>query len=150
VAWLAIRLEATWMHIAESAAIAAALAIRNHQSPASLDPELLLRTLAAKRVMLTFFADADVAGGDPWIPAAQYFGTKGFFPDYRLQAHALLTPQAARHWAAGFKQLATGTLVPGALAATLARLHEPDAGTVSAREFAGMLCGQTQTLQRSS
>jgi hypothetical protein len=148
VAWLAIRVEATWMHIAESSAIAAALAIRNHQSPASLDPELLLRTLAAKRVMLTFFADVDVAGGEPWIPAAQYFGAKGFFPDYDLQAHARLTPQVARHWAGGFKQLAKGTLVPRALAATLVQLHEPDAGTVSAQEFAGMLSGQTRTATR--
>ncbi len=145
VAWLAIRLEATWMHIAESAAIAATLAIRTRQSPASLDPELLLRTLAAKRVMLTFFADVDVAGGDPWIPAAEYFGTKGFFPDYHLQAHARLTPQAARHWAAGFKQLAQGTLVPRALAATLAQISEPDAGTVSAQEFAAMLPDPTQS-----
>jgi hypothetical protein len=133
------------MHIAESSAIAAALAIRNHQSPASLDPELLLRTLAAKHVMLTFFSDVDVAGGERWIPAAEYFGTKGFFPDYALRANARLTPQVAKHWAAGFKQVAKGTLTPRVLAATLAQTNEPDSRAVSAGEFAGMLPGQTQT-----
>jgi hypothetical protein len=145
VAWLAVRLEATWMHIAESSAIAAALAIRNHQAPASLDPELLLRTLAAKRVMLTFFSDVDVAGGEPWIPAAEYFGTKGFFPDYDVRASARLTPQVAKHWAAGFKQLAKGALTPHVLAATVAGLNGQDTRAVSAGEFAGMLSGQTQT-----
>ena len=145
VAWSAIRLEATWMHIAESSAIAAALAVRNHQSPASLDPDLLLRTLAAKRVMLTFFNDVDVAGGDAWIPAAEYFGTKGFFPDYNLRANAPLTFPVARHWAAGFQQLTKGTLVPRSLAADLALLKETDTGTVSSKQFAGMLAGQAAT-----
>jgi len=57
----------------------------------------LCGALAAKRVMLAFFADVDVAGSEPWIPA------------------------------------------------TLARLDEPDAGTVTAREFARMLSSETGT-----
>lgn len=149
VAWLAIRLEATWMHIAESAAIAAAMAVRQQQSPASLNPEILLRTLAGKRVMLTFFADVDVAGGEPWIPAAQYFGAKGFFPDYDLRAGAGLTPQVAGQWADGFKKLSKGALAPRALAAALARPDEPDAGIVTAREFGQMLGGETGTVAGS-
>ncbi|MCX6620839.1 MAG: FAD-dependent oxidoreductase, partial [Acidobacteria bacterium] len=145
IAWLAIRLEATWMHVAESSAIAAALAVRSHQSPAALDSERLLRTLAAKRVMLTFFNDVDVAGGEPWVPAAEYFGAKGFFPDYDARPAAPLTPQVARHWAAGFAQLAYGKLAPRGLAATLAGLPGPDSGTLSPQEFDRMLPGRRRT-----
>jgi hypothetical protein len=86
VSWGTIRLEPTWMNIAESAALAAVQAVRHNQPPAQIDTDRLLRTLAEKRVMIAFFNDLDIAAADPWIPAVQYFGTKGFFHDYSVRA----------------------------------------------------------------
>jgi hypothetical protein len=142
VAWQAIRLEATWMHIAESAAIAAALAIQRRQSPADLDTEQLLRILAAKRVMLAFFNDVNVAGSESWVPAAQYFATRGFFPDYDARAGEALAPPVARLWAESLQQLHAKKLAPRALAARLARLSGDVRGTVSAEDFARMISGR--------
>lgn len=80
VGWESIRLEPVWMQLGESAGHAAALAVKTKTSPAQLDPDALLRTLVTSRVMVSFFNDTDVTSNDPRIPAAQYFGTKGFFP----------------------------------------------------------------------
>jgi hypothetical protein len=148
VAWQAIRLEATWMHLAESAAIAAALGVKNRKPPSEIDTERLLRTLAEKRVMLTFFNDVDVSGSAAWIPAGQYFGAKGFFPDYDARADAPLTLEIAKRWAEGFQQLVAGKLAPRALAADLARTNGLESRAISGKEFARMLAGRMQTAER--
>ncbi|MDP6039863.1 MAG: FAD-dependent oxidoreductase, partial [Candidatus Latescibacteria bacterium] len=53
----AIRLEPTWMQIAESAGYAAAQAIQNNQTPADIDIDQLQQTLAEQKSMLTFLND---------------------------------------------------------------------------------------------
>ncbi|MFM9197827.1 MAG: FAD-dependent oxidoreductase, partial [Planctomycetia bacterium] len=79
VGWGSIRLEPVWMQLGESAGHAAALAVKAGTPPARLDPDALIRKLAASRMMVTFFNDVDVAANDPRVAAAEYFGTKGFF-----------------------------------------------------------------------
>jgi hypothetical protein len=116
VAWGTIRLEPTWMNLCESAGHAAALAIRNNVTPAALDPDLLLRKLAASHVMLSFFNDVDVASDDPRVAAAQYFATKGFFPNYDAKLDAPLTRGVRSIWLDGFEQLQQGTLDAAKLA----------------------------------
>ncbi len=51
----------------------------------------LIRKLATSRVMISFFNDVDVTSDDPRVPAAQYFGTKGFFASYDAKLDAPLT-----------------------------------------------------------
>ena len=80
VAWGAVRLEPTWMQIGESAAYAILQSKKDGVALPHINTETLTRTLAEKRSMVTFFNDFYVDGKASWIPAVQYFGTKGFFP----------------------------------------------------------------------
>lgn len=112
VAWGTIRLEPTWMNLCESAGHAAALAIQNKVTPAALDPDVLLRKLAASHVMLSFFNDLDVASDDLRVVAAQYFATKGFFADYNARLDEPLTEGVRAAWGRGLNALRNGTLKP--------------------------------------
>lgn len=112
VAWGTIRLEPTWMNIAESAGHAAALAIQNKITPAQLDPDLLLRKLVTSHVMVSFFNDVDVSAGDARIVAAQYFATKGFFAGYDARLDEPLTESTNRVWDRGLSALRESKLKP--------------------------------------
>lgn len=114
VAWGTIRLEPTWMNLCESAGHAAAMAVKEGLSPASLDPDKLLRRLAASRIMLSFFNDLDVSTGDPAVAAAQYFATKGFFPTYDATLEEKASELLAALWRRGFADLMKGSHDPAA------------------------------------
>jgi len=116
VAWGSVRLEPVFMQVGEAAGVAAGLALKKKTTPALLDADQLVRELATRRFMLSFFNDMDVAGKEAWIPAAQYFGTKGFFADYNARMNAPLTEAVRSVWLDGFKQLQQGTLDAAKLA----------------------------------
>jgi hypothetical protein len=116
VGWGSIRLEPVWMQLGESAGHAAALAVKGRTTPAQLGPDLLIRKLAASRVMISFFNDVNVTSDDPRVPAAQYFGTKGFFASYDAKLDAPLTAAVKSAWQDGFENLRKGTLEPMQLA----------------------------------
>jgi len=105
VGWGTIRLEPTWLNIAESAGFAAALAVKTGQSLNDIDVEKLLIRLAEARVMISFFNDVDLSEKDEWIPAAQYFGTKGFFNSYNVKANEVLDMATAERWISGLKNI---------------------------------------------
>ncbi len=102
VGWGSIRLEPVWMQLGESAGHAAALAVKGKTTPGKLDPDALIRKLATSRVMISFFNDVDVTADDPRIPAAQYFGTKGFFASYDAKLDEPLTKAVATIWAKNY------------------------------------------------
>ena len=106
VGWGSIRLEPVWMQTGESAGFAAALAVKGRTTPAALDPDKLIRRLAASRVMISFFNDLDVTSDDPRVPAAQYFGTKGFFPSYDARLEEPLTEAMEQVWRRGLCRIA--------------------------------------------
>lgn len=116
VGWGAIRLEPVWMQMGESAGFAAALAVKNKTTPAQLDADLLIRTLVKNRVMISFFNDVDVTSDDPRVPAAQYFGSKGFFSDYNARLDEPLSESERTVWKDGLEKLQKGTLEPMQLA----------------------------------
>lgn len=116
VGWGSIRLEPVWMQLGESAGHAAALAVKGETTPAKLDPDLLIRRLATSRVMISFFNDLDVTSDDPRVPAAQYYGTKGFFSDYDARLDEPLTEAERAAWGRGIAALREGTLDPMELA----------------------------------
>jgi len=119
VGWGAIRLEPTWMQLGESAGHAAALAVKANTPPAKLDPDALIRKLATSLVMISFFNDVDVTSDDPRVPAAQYFGTKGFFDSYDAKLDEPLTEAVKAAWEQGFDDLQAATLDPMRLARTV-------------------------------
>lgn len=48
----------------------------------SVTAAALVRRPSALRSMVNYFNHVDVSAAEPWVAAAQYFGTKGFFADY--------------------------------------------------------------------
>ncbi len=105
VGWGAIRLEPVWMQTGESAGFAAALAVKGQTTPGKLDADVLIRKLAASRVMVSFFNDED-----PMEPALQYFGTRGFFASYDAKLDAPLTAAVKAAWEDGFAKWKAGKL----------------------------------------
>lgn len=99
VGWGAIRLEPTWMHLGESAAIALVLAQRARIAPAVLSASVLQEELVARGIMLSFFNDFDMAAPTPEQRAAQVLGTRGYFASYDARLSAPLTPAVAAVWA---------------------------------------------------
>ena len=148
VAWGAVRLEPVWMQMGEAAGVAIALAQRQGTTPGQLDSELLVRTLAERRFLLSFFNDIKVDAAEEWVPAAQYFGTKGFFADYDLRPDAPLTAAIAQLWAKGFTALKANQHDAGALAKAIAEAGSEDA-KMSGAEFAAMLPGKPEGAARS-
>ncbi|MBN8420687.1 MAG: FAD-dependent oxidoreductase [Verrucomicrobia bacterium] len=112
VAWGTIRLEPTWMALAESAGHAAALSVQQNIAPARLNPDMLLRKLVTNHVMVSFLNDLDVASDDPRIAAAQYFSTKGFFANYNARLDEPLKESTRHAWGQGLAALRAGTLKP--------------------------------------
>lgn len=139
IAWGAVRLEPVWMQTGEAAGFAAALAKQQKTTPAQLDSDLLVRTLVKRRQLVSFFNDINVAGKESWIPAVQYFGTKGFFANYDANMAAPLKLATAKVWADGFAKLRGGKLDPNALARAVAKAGRGDEAPVTAAEFAAML-----------
>ena len=116
VGWGSIRLEPVWTQLGESAGHAAALCVKGQTTPAKLPADILIRKLAASRVMISFFNDLDVTSNNPQAAAAQYFGTKGFFVSYDAKLDEPLTEAVKAVWQDGFEKLQKGTLEPMQLA----------------------------------
>jgi hypothetical protein len=108
VAWGTVRLEPVWMETGEAAGMAAALAHKNNVAPAQLDADALVRQLCRQRFMVSFFNDVDVSAAEPWIPAAEYFGTQGFFHDHNVRVDEPLKRPTAAAWLAGLAGLRAG------------------------------------------
>jgi hypothetical protein len=140
VGWQVIRLEATWMAMAEAAAHATALALRQKTLPARIDPDELVRLLAERGVGLTFFNDIEVDPREPWVPAVQYFGTQGFFGSYEADPLDALTRGVGEFWAAAAAEWIDGAPVDPNVRAQRALAAEQSGGEpLLANDFARML-----------
>lgn len=142
VAWGTIRLEPTWMNLAESAAFAAAQAIRQNVPPAAISTDALLRTLARQRVMISFFNDIDLNSDAPWIPAAQYYGTRGFFPDYDVRPAAPLKASTAKIWLAASRQSNTSDSTHQQTLTEVARSEATDSAPISRSGWEALLASR--------
>jgi hypothetical protein len=98
VGWGTIRQTPTQMHIAESAAWAIVLAAHQGLAPARIDPEKLQRHLVTHGIMITFFNDIDMSGREPWLPAVQFYGARGFFDRYDAAPLAPCDPALLQRW----------------------------------------------------
>jgi len=93
-----VRVEPVWMSLAESAAHLALLALERKITPAQVPADTLMRRLAERKILLTFFNDIAPHLHADWYPAVQYLGTKGFFGDYDAEPAAPLTEAVAERW----------------------------------------------------
>ena len=105
VGWGTIRLEPTWMSISESAALAIVIANRNDISPAEIDEQVLVKQLAKRRFLISFFNDIEGHEDSSWYPAVQYLGTQGFFGSYDARPNQLLATPLAEVWAERFGEM---------------------------------------------
>jgi len=96
VAFSTIRMEPTWMAMGEAAGAAAHLAIERGTELRAVDVPRLQRLLAGRGQVLTYFND--VKPTHPAFAALQYFGTKGFFPDYAAKPDELIDAETAARW----------------------------------------------------
>ncbi|MBL9205145.1 MAG: FAD-dependent oxidoreductase [Opitutaceae bacterium] len=101
VGWGTVRQTPTLMHLAESAAWALILAARDGVAPAHVSVERLQRRLVEAGVMITFFNDFDMGTREPWVPAVQYFGTKGEFTGYDARPTGRMDECLRRYQAGG-------------------------------------------------
>jgi hypothetical protein len=150
VAWGAVRLEPVWMQTGEAAGFAAALSERYNTTPAQLDPDVLLRALVERRMMVSFFNDVDVASDNAWVPAVQYFGTKGFFDSYNARAEQPLIAPIARQWADTFGELLSGQLDAQDRAMSLHLVSHLEGRGISGAEFTAMLAGRLKKTERNA
>ncbi|MBL8229209.1 MAG: FAD-dependent oxidoreductase [Bryobacterales bacterium] len=106
VAFSTVRLEPTWMALGQAAGVAAHLAIAAGVEPRAVNMDQLQREILRRGQVITYFKDIDQK--DPAYAALQYFGTKGFFPDYFARSHEVLDLETASKW----WRIATGTKPP--------------------------------------
>lgn len=140
VGWGAIRLEPTWMSIAEAVAHATVLSLENNVTPARVDSDELLRRLATHRIMISFFNDVPLEDGESWMPAVQYFGAKGFFDSYYAKPYELLTKSLAGYWISSTLDDLSGKEVDkNARATAIAKFSKDDDSRVTAKEFVDSL-----------
>jgi hypothetical protein len=134
-----LRLEPVWMQTGEAAGFAAALAKKHNTKPSALDSDLLLRTLLKNRTMVSFFNDVDLASNESWIPAVQYFATKGFFHDYNARMEQPLKLATGKVWAEGMAKLLDGRLDPQQLARSVAHAEASNSREMTESEFVALL-----------
>ena len=84
------------MALGQAAGTAAHLAIASNSELRRLDTSRLQRLLLGQGAVLTFFKDID--RNHSAYAALQYFGTKGFFPDYWARADHPLERATAARW----------------------------------------------------
>jgi len=111
IGWGAIRLEPTWMSLGEAAAYAVVLAKERNEAPALVNPRQLVRRLAERRIMLSFFNDVEVDPRELWVPAVQYFGTQGFFGSYEADPLGPVSTAMAEAWGEAAAELISGKKV---------------------------------------
>jgi hypothetical protein len=138
-AWGSIRLEPVYMHIAESAAMAAAIAIRQGVPPAAISVDALQRALVESRVMVTFFNEFDMASGAEWAPAVQYLGTKGFFGSYFARPEQPLSEAVALLWSKAVGRMLEGNHNAGEFARCVARAEREQTPGVTGQGFVAIL-----------
>ena len=139
VGWGTVRLEPVFMQTGEAAGLATALAVKNQTTVAQLDSDQLVRALCERRSMVAFFNDVDVSANEPWIAAVQYFGTKGFFPDYNARMAEPLNSATGKAWADGFAKWLKGKLDPDALAHAVFEAEHGGGEEMTEAQFAALL-----------
>lgn len=107
IGWGTIRLEPTWMSIGEAAGYAASIAIHQKISPSEINRDQLIRLLARKRIMISFFNDLEGREYSSWYPSVQYLGTQGFFVTYNALPNEKLTIELANVWLNYFEKWIT-------------------------------------------
>lgn len=149
VGWGTIRLEPTWMSIAEAAAYAVVLAKEAGVMPSEIEQDRLVKLLADHRFLLTFFNDIEGEETSVWYPAIQYMGTKGFFTDYYARSEDTLNEELAQLWIDRTAQmLERSPETPMEFAQRLHRVGSDGDQVIEAKEFISRLSEAMRSVGR--
>jgi len=130
-----LRVEPTWMHICESAAYVATLAITNKLAVSDVPIEMLQKKLVKKNIMLSFFNEFDMDTDAPWAKAIQYFGTKGFFSSYNAYPDKPLTKEIAYLWIEAVHSIKQGNHDSQSFAQQIAKQEAIEDNPMSKEQF---------------
>jgi hypothetical protein len=151
VGWGTIRLEPTWMSICEAAGYAASIAIRENIMPTEIPGDRLIRLLARKNIMISFFNDLEGKESAPWYAAVQYLGTKGFFGSYDARPNDQLTTMLADAWLSQIEKWNEhASMDMTSTARDIWAAEKKGGGPVSANDFANRLGNLTHIRNISS
>ncbi|MCB0588394.1 MAG: FAD-dependent oxidoreductase, partial [Phaeodactylibacter sp.] len=96
VAYSTIRMEPQWMGMGQAAGTLAQLAVSLQRKAEEVPVSLLQQALLENGQVLTLFDDLDP--GDKACRAAQFWGTRGFFPAYTAALRKPLQKEVLEHW----------------------------------------------------
>ncbi|QDU81203.1 FAD dependent oxidoreductase [Polystyrenella longa] len=140
VGWGTIRLEPTWMTVCEAAALAIVQANEKDIQPANIDVDQLVRQLADRRFLITFFNDIEDHPQADWYPAVQYLGTQGYFGTYNARPTEAMTAPLAKSWLRRLKaHLREPTFSPSQAAQEVLKAERIDGAEISSKAFIDML-----------
>tara|TARA_R110002049_G_scaffold2052_1_gene14787 strand:+ start:1368 stop:3398 length:2031 start_codon:yes stop_codon:yes gene_type:complete len=146
IGWGTIRLEPTWMSIGEAAGYAVSMAVKSKMPLSQINSNSLVRLLAKKHIMLSFFNDMEGREYASWYPAIQYLGTQGFFGSYEAQPNKLLTSSIAKVWITNLKKwLNNQSNDPNSDARDVYKAEQQGGGPLSTQSFAKQL---SETINR--
>jgi len=135
-----VRVEPVWMETGEAAAVLIGKALQKNLPPAQVGADELVRELARRGFLLTFFNDIRPHREADWYPAVQYLGTKGFLPTYEARPFDPLSPELAGKWIAAAIRLRDGSPHDVmAMAADCAKVKDASGAPLGWDEFRKML-----------
>jgi len=142
IGWGTIRLGTTGMSICEAAGYLAVLSEGRGMAPAGIKTDELVRLLASKRVMVSFFNDVEGREYAAWYPAVQYLGTQGFFCTYEAKAEEKLSRSLAEAWLGRVRRWRRREGLDSRAAAEILAAEADSEGGVTATAFAERLAGE--------
>lgn len=93
-----LRMEPCWMAMGQAAGAAAAQSIRANVPLRAIDLTQLQLALLKQKAVLIYYSDLKLE--HPHHAAVQFFGIRGFLPDWKALADKAVTDQERQNWAA--------------------------------------------------
>jgi len=93
-----LRMEPCWMALGQAAGMAASLSIEDGLPVRKIEVEKLQRELLRAKAVLIYYDD--VPPSHPLFQVVQYFGLRGFLPDWSARLNEVVTTEEAAKWVA--------------------------------------------------
>jgi len=98
VGFSTLRMEPCWMALGQAAGIAASLSIEDGVAVRKIDVEKLQKELLKEKAVLIYYHDVPLT--HPMFQVVQYFGLRGFLPDWNARLDEVVSAEDAAKWLA--------------------------------------------------
>ncbi|MCX7045769.1 MAG: FAD-dependent oxidoreductase [Candidatus Sumerlaeota bacterium] len=96
VGFSTLRMEPCWMALGQAAGVAASLSVELGVVPRKVPIERMQRALLNQGAILIYFSD--LKPGDPHFTAVQWFGLRGWLPDWKASLNEPVSEKDAVRW----------------------------------------------------